>query len=140
MSKKIKVALLALLLVILGTVGFMFSKVKSNKIAENVIVNGMDIGGMTKEEAKNKIKVFDVNEFTLKSEERSWKLDLDELNFEYDIDKTVDDAYNVNRNGNLFSNMINMSKSMFGHKSNVRIAIKYDEVRAKEQLDKIKKI
>ena len=41
MSKKIKVALIALLVVVLGAVGFMFSKVKSDKIAENVIVNGI---------------------------------------------------------------------------------------------------
>ena len=67
MSKKIKVALIALLVVVLGAVGFMFSKVKSDKIAENVIVNGINLGGMTKEEAKNKIKVFDTNEFTLSS-------------------------------------------------------------------------
>ena len=139
MSKKIKVALVALLVVILGTTGFMFSKVKSNKIAENVIVNGINIGGMTKEEAKGKIKVFDTNEFTLKSEGRSWKINLDDLNFAYDIDKTVEDAYKVNREGNIFSNMFNMAKSMTGHENKINVAIKYDEAKAKEYLDKIKK-
>lgn len=139
MSKKIKVALIALLVVVLGTVGFMFSKVKSDKIAENVIVNGINVGGMTKEEAKNKIKVFDTNEFTLSSEERSWKLNLDELNFEYDINKTVENAYKVDRSGNIFSNMFDMAKSMMGHETNVRVAIKYDEAKAKEELDKIRK-
>ncbi len=38
MSKKIKVLLIAILVIILGTIGFMFSKVKSDKIAENVII------------------------------------------------------------------------------------------------------
>lgn len=139
MSKKLKVVLIALLVVILGTAGFMFSKVKSDKIAENVIVNRINVGGMTKEEAKNKIKVFDVNEFTLKSEERSWKINLDELNFSYDIDKTVENAYKINREGNIFSNMFNMAKSMAGHENKVYVAIKYDKAKAKEYLDKIKK-
>ena len=139
MSKKIKVALIALLIVVLGAVGFMFSKVKSDKIAENVIVNGINLGGMTKEEAKNKIKVFDTNEFTLSSEERSWKLNLDELNFEYDISKTVENAYKVDRSGNIFSNMFDMAKSMMGHETNVRVAIEYDKAKAKEELDKIRK-
>ena len=139
MSKKIKVALIALLVVVLGAVGFMFSKVKSDKIAENVIVNGINLGGMTKEEAKNKIKVFDTNEFTLSSEERSWKLNLDELNFEYDISKTVENAYKVDRSGNIFSNMFDMAKSMMGHETNVRVAIEYDKAKAKEELDKIRK-
>lgn len=139
MSKKVKVALLTLLVVILGTIGFMFFKVKSNKIAENVIVNGIDIGGMTKEEAKSKIKVFDAKEFTLKNSDRSWKFDLNELNFQYDIDQTVENAYKVNREGNIFSNMFDMAKSMMGYKNDIYISIKYDEVKAKQQLNKIKK-
>ena len=114
MSKKIKVLLIAILVIILGTIGFMFSKVKSDKIAENVIINGMNVGGMTKEQAKDKVKVFDVSDFTLKNAERSWKLNLDEVNFKYNIDKTVENAYKINREGNIFSNMFGMAKSILG--------------------------
>ena len=139
MSKKIKVLLIAILVIILGTIGFMFSKVKSDKIAENVIINGMNVGGMTKEQAKDKVKVFDVSDFTLKNAERSWKLNLDEVNFKYNIDKTVENAYKINREGNIFSNMFGMAKSILGKENKVYISINYDKSKLKEELEKIEK-
>ncbi|WP_300283058.1 VanW family protein [Peptacetobacter sp.] len=139
MSKKIKVIIVAILVVILCAFGIVFSKVKSNKIADNVIVNGVNVGGMTKEEAKKEIKIFKANTFIVKNNDRSWKLNLDDMKFRYNIDKTVENAYEVNRDKGIFTNMIGMTKSILGHKNKVYIVTEFNRNRISKELEKIKK-
>lgn len=139
MSKKIKVIIVAILVVILCAFGIVFSKVKSNKIADNVIVNGVNVGGMTKEEAKKEIKIFKANTFIVKNNDRSWKLNLDDMKFRYNIDKTVENAYEVNRDKGIFTNMIGMAKSILGHKNKVYIVTEFNRNRISKELEKIKK-
>lgn len=139
MSKKIKILIITIVVVILGITGLIFTKVNSDKIADNVTINGVNVGGMTKEEAESNIKIFNANRFVVKNEDRSWKLNLKDIDFKYDIDKTLNNAYNVNRDGNIFNNIFNMAKSMLGHENQVYIAIDFDEQKINKELDKIKK-
>lgn len=102
-----------LLLVVLGSVGYVYSKNKSmrelvevNTIYYNIYINDMDVGGMTVDEAKDMLKNSILQPLQNKKvvftyEGKNWEITYDKLKANYDIDKTVNEAYNIARDGSL---------------------------------------
>lgn len=113
---KITAIVLAVLLVLTG--GVFAALNPGNKIAKGVSVNGINVGGMTKENAKNAIedgKNIEGRSVTLKDSvsgtEKSFALEEAEL--KRDIDKTVEDAYSVARSGGLIGDTVSLIKLLF---------------------------
>ena len=117
-NKALKITIIALLVLLL-VVGGVFAMLNpGERIAKGVSVNGINIGHMTKEEAKKAIadgKDLTGQAITLKDSvsgaEKSFAQEDAEL--KRDIDKTVEDAYKIGRGEGLINNTIELVKLVF---------------------------
>ena len=119
---------------------FGYIQVNDNKIAKNTYIKNVDIGKLSKEEAKEKIKnecKFETITFTYKDKE--WNVEPRDIDTKYDIDQTIENALNVNRNKNILYNSIDMIKSNLGIENNVNIVVDCNEEKVKEKLKEISK-
>ncbi len=111
LNKQIILILFCLILIIAFMFNFLMSYILSNldtdKFYNGILINGVDVSGVDKEEAKSMVYK------RLKSEEENIiiaiycedkSLELSGMNFdyEYNLNNTVDLAYNYARKGNLF--------------------------------------
>lgn len=79
---------------------------KSDKIYENISLDGIDVGGLSKEEAKEKVlsaKASDLEDknINIAVEDKNYTFELKNLDHKMDIDKALDEAYNYAREGEL---------------------------------------
>lgn len=79
---------------------------KSDKIYEHITIDGVDVSGLSKEEAKEKILASKENEVKDKKinvavEDKNYTFELKNLDQNMDLDKAVDEAYDYAREGEL---------------------------------------
>lgn len=98
------IAIILLLLVFLSSsFAYFYLMLNSKVIAKGIFVNGISIGGMTKEEAvnflKNKIKLpyFSI---TAKYQDKDFVITSEDINLSYSYQEMVDEAYKIGRKGN----------------------------------------
>lgn len=142
-AQKTKVVVLilviVLLLLVLGffTLGFMHGK--SDKIAKGIVVNSVDVGNMTVEEAKvyfNKQQIaLDRKTYLLSYKNREVEISGDAIDLEYAND-CLQSAYEYGKTGNIFENSLIVLKSLFQtplHEFNSEVTL--NESVLKEKLD-----
>lgn len=94
----------------------------NNKIYPNVFIEEVNVGGMTKEEAKSVIK----NNYTkkiddkdivvnIKGKYKEYKAKYSEISPKYDIDKAVDEAFNYGKDSSFFK-----KNSLIKNKNNLK--------------------
>ena len=111
-TKKVLVILLTIIIIaLLGTIlSTVFGTItmNSNKIIKGVKVNNIDLSGLTKEEAYEKLDQnlnnSQNNAITVKRGDYSQTLYLDEIEGRFDIEQAVASAYNIGREGSLVQN------------------------------------
>ncbi len=125
------ICVVAVLIVLLLTTGFALFNIGNTKIISNMKINNIDVSGLTKEEAIAKIER-ELNQnldkdiiFKNNGQEIS-TMKLSALETKYDIQKAVDEAYNIGRDGNIFKNNFTILKSKFS-KRNIVVDAEYDE-------------
>ena len=94
----------------LGTIGYMYTQVTAfeNVFAENVYIEDLAVGGLTKEEAKAKLEQTISDQISKQilvftNEERSLEVPFTDLGITYNINETLDKAFNVGRDENFFT-------------------------------------
>ncbi len=111
--------ILFIFLVIFSSV-FSIANSNHNNIMKGVSILGIDLSGLSKEEAKNKILEETDNrlstEVVLKHNDEVYTLHLLEVGASYDIDKMINSAYLVGRTGNLFKSNFEILNSMINKK------------------------
>ena len=90
------VSIIVAVLILLFCTGFALFNINSSKILSGIAVNNIEIKGLTKEEAENKIlgtmqEVLD-QEIVLKSGDFKYSIKLDQIETEYDVKKAVEEA------------------------------------------------
>lgn len=88
----------------------------SDKIITGIYIKGVEVAGLTKEQAIEKV----TNEFnnvlpnnlTVVHGEYETQLNLDDLGANLNIEEAVDRAYNIGRDGNIFKNMGTIIKNL----------------------------
>ena len=111
-----------------------------DKIFPNVTAGGVDIGALTKAEAEKKLKntvedIFD-SEFTLRLEEKSEVFKLIDIGASADIEKTVQNAYDYGKKGNILRRIgkyINSKNISY----NTEIVSKIDDEKIEERISKL---
>lgn len=137
MKKGIVLGILCLILILLG-IGIY--PIKGDKIAKNVYVSDINIGNLTKDAAKEKLNnEYKMETFNFKYKNDEWSVDPKEIEVTYDIDKTINNAYDVNREGNIIVNIFKSLKSMAGAKTEINVAINCNEDKLEKQLKNISK-
>lgn len=144
-----KISLLVVALAIIGVAAFAgFSasvkgivKEWDNKIYPGVSVQDIDLGGTTKEEAKNKLNETLVNaigekKLPINIEDKEFELIYSDIIPTYDIDGAVDKAYNFGKeHGNLMK--YKLIKGKGSDNSKIPLDFSYDENKLKEFEEKI---
>lgn len=117
---------------------FSLLNINNTKIMQGVTINEINIQDLTIEEAEKILKENiekelnrDVN---IKSEGFEYSIKLSQIGLEYKINEAVQEAYEVGRKGNIFSNNFNILNSMIRGK-NIKLEYSYN----KELLDSITK-
>lgn len=99
------------------------------KIHKNVYIQDLDMWGLTKQEAKDKLnkKINNNSILKLTCEEKKYEVSLTDLKINYKIDEMIDEAYNVGRNKDIFSNIKTRIKLDMGEKYTVKINSSYED-------------
>ena len=136
LNKKKKIVLIssiscgAILLLVLFCTIFALFNINNNKIISGVKINDIEIKKLTKEEAKNKINDVLQNklekDISFDSEDFNYSIKLSQIETKYDIDKAIDEAYNVGRKSNIFVNNFEIIKTKLKGK-NVKLEYTYNE-------------
>lgn len=110
------VTCLACILLLSFTVAISYSLILSDKIYTGVVVDNIDSSRMTKEQLKNVLeeryeKDFASKKITLKADDLERTFTYRDIRVNFDIDKTVKNAFEYGRNGNFFSRFIEVSKT-----------------------------
>lgn len=107
--------------------GFFVVKTKSNKIMKNVYIDSINIGDISKEEAKEILKeVYKLENISLYVDDKKWSIRPDEIELSYNIDKTVENAYKINKGNNVISNIKETTKAIFGNKKSLDVEVSYN--------------
>ncbi|PBE99892.1 hydrolase [Clostridioides difficile] len=139
-NKKLVIAIGAVALVVIIFIGIMCIQFKGEKIAKNTYVNGVNIGKLTKSQAKQELaKKYKLENVEFNYNDKSWKVKSKDLNLSTDLDKTVENAYNLNRKSGFFGNLSKTISTNFGKKSNLVVVINYDKNKLKAEMEKIAK-
>lgn len=137
MRKKIILVILFLVLIVFSAGVF---SIKGDKIAKNVYVKDINIGKLTKDEAKEKLSdEYKMEPFSFKYKDDEWKISPETIDVSYDLSKTVENAYDINRKGNIIENVFKSLKSMLGGKIQINVAIDFNEDKLTKELEKISK-
>lgn len=136
MKRNIGIGIAIIIALIIILFGAMAIEVNGEKIAQNTYVNGVNIGGLTKDEVKQKLKKeFSVEKIELVYNDKVWNLDAKDIDASYNIDSTVEKAYGLNRSNNFFNDFNKTIQSHFGKKSNLVVELNYNQDELKKQLE-----
>lgn len=140
MKNNVYIALGIIVATIVLFVGIIYSQISGNKIAKNTYVNEICVGNLSKEEAKKVLeKEIKLENIELAYLEEKWDIKSSDINAKYNFDKTVEEAYSMNRGNNIFDNLTKTIKTNFGTKNLVSMYVEYDKEKLKEKIEEIKK-
>lgn len=133
-NKKINITLVIIGIIIL--IGIIFSiifaliNINNNNIVKGVKINGIDVSGLSKDEAKSKLEI-EYNEkmkkdILLKYKEYESTINPELLEAKYDIEKAVEEAINIGKNSNIIINNYNILFALIGQK-NIDINVSVNE-------------
>ena len=137
--------ILITLLIVALLVSTLFALVNMNNqnIMDGIKINNIDVSGLTKEEAKtkleNSIQEQLKNNIMIKyKEEYETSLLPEKIEAKYDIDDSIDKAYNIGRSGNIVKNNYEILYSML-FKNNIDSELAYNETTMNEFIQDIAK-
>jgi vancomycin resistance protein YoaR len=118
-SRTIKIIALSfgifIITVALGLFVYVYSF--QNKILPNIHVGKIDVGGLTKDAAKNKlasnIKNTQNQNLILSYQDKEWQESFQNLEINYNIDKTVDSVYAIGHGKNYWQNVKDTISTLF---------------------------
>lgn len=135
-------AIIAIVIIIglfLSTI-FALVNINNEKIISGVSVSGIDISGLSKEEANAKIKTIYQEklekEITLKYEEYETTLNPTLMEVNYEVEKAVEEAYKIGKSDNIFVNNYQILFTLIG-KKNIDINMTLNEDVAKQTIQDI---
>lgn len=109
-----------------------FALVNVNKttIISGISIKGIDISGLTKEDAYNKVENI-INEklsktFNLVYDNTSTSVSGEQFEFNFDINTSINKAYNIGRTGNIFENNFTILSCLI-NKNNIIPTFSYNE-------------
>jgi len=101
-------ASIVFLFVLISTI-FALLNISSTNVISGIKVQGVDISGLSVEEAINKVRLsyeekFDNSYVKLQYGEENFLIDPNEIEASFDIETSVENAYKIGRDGNIISN------------------------------------
>ena len=130
-----------LIIAIIICMGFALININNTKIMSGVKINGVEISGLTMEEATQKIKE-DIErkintDVIIKANNYEYAMKLNQIEIDYKIEEAVKEAYNIGRTGNIFENNFSILDSMVNGKD-INLDFTYNEEVLTGIIEKIK--
>ena len=125
---------ISLLIGLLFSTIFALINMNNSKIISGVKIEGIEVSGLSKDEAKSKLEAIyneiKEKEIPIKYNEYESSINPSMIELNYDIDKAVDEAMNIGRNNNIFINNYNILFTLIGKKDiNVEMSINEEATR-----------
>ncbi|WP_373599566.1 VanW family protein [Paraclostridium bifermentans] len=133
--------LIIVILICFGLIGKSYALGKDDRIYKNIYIENIDVSGLTKEEAINKIEkhIYGEGKITLKYKDKTYNLNLRNINLNYNINSIVGEALKLDKNSNLIDNIKSKLKLSFGEKFNFILKVSYDKEKLNSYIDDISK-
>jgi vancomycin resistance protein YoaR len=126
-----------LLVLVLGVFLVAFELRYSEKIVPGVSALGIDLSGMTQDEALAALESrFNYDQeavFTFRDADRFWQMTATELGVSFDLEATVTEAFAAGHSGDIFADLTNQARAWLGGRS-VSPVVTYDQNEAVGQL------
>ncbi len=140
---KIKIAVISAIIIIVALfVSTIFALVNMNndKIMSGISIAGIDMSGLTKEEATSKLNlIYDEKkekEIGLKYQEYESTLNPTLMEVNYEVEKAVDEAYSIGKKDNIFMNNYEILFTLIG-KKNIPVEMTLNEDVTKQTIEDI---
>lgn len=133
-------AIVMVLAILIFATIFSIININNEKIITGVKIEGIDVSGLTAEEAKQKIELIynekKQNDISLKYEDYEASINLELLEVTYDVDSAIQEAVEIGKDSNIFVNNYNILLALMG-KKNVNVEITINEEIAKQKIEDI---
>lgn len=131
--KKLKYIIIVLSILVVALYLYIAFSMIGDKIPKNVYINNVDVSLLTKEEAIEKVNSnVKLQELTLQYGKNKFSKDFDKINFRYDVEKGVEEAFAVAKDTDFFKNILTIIQLNMGDRRDIRLGYEYDE----KKLDK----
>ena len=129
-----------ILLLLLTFFTFSMINLKSTTIAKGISIKNIDVSDLSSKDARQKVTNY-INssipeEIQLKHNDFETSLSALQLSIYFNLDKTIDNAYNIGKSGNIFERNLTILKTYFS-KTNIDIDFTIDEKQLKHDLEDI---
>lgn len=143
-KKQIKIAIIIILIFILilfFSVAFSILNINKTTYMSGITIQGIDISGMTVNEAKEKLESKIKNELSKAidikyNDETLISIIPEEIEFEYELTKNLKEAYEIGRNGNIFENNYNILFTAI-LKKEIKLTYTYNENKLDEIINNL---
>jgi vancomycin resistance protein YoaR len=120
--------------------GWIGLQVSGDKILKNTYINEINVGGLSKKEAKKELdQHYKLENIEVTYLNKKWSINNKDIDLSYDLDKTIERAYSTNRGKSFINNVDKTVKSSLGKKNNLKISISYNEEKLKKSVGHISK-
>ncbi|MDF2891055.1 MAG: hypothetical protein K0R80_1422 [Clostridia bacterium] len=88
------------------------------QIRDNISINGTNVAGLTKRQAEDRLNTIyndkiESSFISLKFDNKEWKINYSDLGYSYNIAETVDNAYKVGHEGDVFKQLTETLQARF---------------------------
>ncbi len=102
------ILLILFLFIIIFSVIFSLININNKKIMSGVSITGIDVSGLTLEDAKSKLQELALNkrkeDVVLKYNDYETSINGEQINVNFDVEKAINEAFNIGRDGNIITN------------------------------------
>ena len=129
-----------ILVIMIFSVIFAILNINNNNILNGVKIEGIDVSGLSREEVKAKIEtVYNAKkeeDIILKYNDFETTISQDILETNYDLDKAVNEAISLGKDGNIITNNYNILFALLG-KKNIKVDMSINEEQIKDEIENI---
>ena len=130
--------LLIITLIGFSTLGMSSKDEESKKIHDNILIEKVHVGKLTRKEATDKIKkYYPINNININYNDIKWTIKAEDINLDYNIEKSVKEAFDYTRDKSVWNNIKRKGKLNLNKPYNIKLKATYDEAKLSKELRKI---
>lgn len=139
-NKKKIIIILSIIVLCIAIISTIFAVINSTneKIIKGVKIQDIDVSGLTKQEAKDKlskmIEELSDKDIILKYGENEEIIKVESLEIKYNFDEALNKAYEIGRSGNILKNNFDIIRTRISN-TNINMDIKYNQDILNKEID-----
>lgn len=134
------ISIIIVIAIMIFSIIFAILNINNSNIINGIKIEGIDVSGLTREEAKTKIEAVyndkKQKDITLKYKDFETTLSQEILETNYDIEKAVSQAMATGKSGNIITNNYNILFALIG-KKNIKINMTINEEQTEKAIEDI---